>query len=354
MWLQVRKRQMPPRPPVPEACREWVCTEDLDRPDQEPQLRAEITVLVEREAPDPDAPPEKQSKRHEKVSEVRALEDHPEVQDAWLDYLVYRWEPWAREMERWQEIQRVYEEIDFMRRRLEESEERYELVLALGLLQWRDSTGTTVERHLLTAPAEITLESARGVLSVTPATSFDKFRVELDMLELQDQPRLDGKELDELLEELETRVWDTERVAQILRLIANRARPDAQVDEHAWKPLDRADERFRILYAPALVLRERRPTAYEELITRFREQAEGTSSFPTTEPWERFIGEGERSDAATAQPEGSCELDGAPGRLTSPFRPTKSSGRSPDGSRWRRTCSLRDRRERERVTPSPT
>ena len=42
-------------------------------------------------------------------------------------------------MREWQEIQRVYEDVDFMRRRLEEAEERYELFMAVGLLQWRDT-----------------------------------------------------------------------------------------------------------------------------------------------------------------------------------------------------------------------
>ncbi len=118
------------------------------------------------------------------------LFDRPEVEDAWLEYLVNKWEPWAKEMQRWQEVQTVYERLDFMRRRLEEAEERYELLLAIGLLQWRDPTGTTVERHLLTAPAELTLDAARGVLTVVPAASFERFRVELDMLDLQHRARL--------------------------------------------------------------------------------------------------------------------------------------------------------------------
>ena len=52
-------------------------------------------------------------------------------------------------MRRWQEVQNVYENLDFMRRRLEEAEERYELLLAVGLLQWRDPMDTPVRRHLL-------------------------------------------------------------------------------------------------------------------------------------------------------------------------------------------------------------
>ena len=196
-------------------------------------------------------------------------------------------------MRRRQEVQKVYEAVDFMRRRLEEAEERYELVLAIGLLQWRDPTGVIIKRHLLTAPAEISLDAARGELKVSPAASFESFRVELDMLELQHQPRLDGTGLNDLLEELDIQAWDRDKVAEILRVIANRARPDAFVDEDAWKPYERTDDTFRVLYAPALVLRERRPTAYEELISRFLESAEGEVSLPTTAPWNQLIWEGE-------------------------------------------------------------
>jgi len=300
LWLEVRKKRMPPRPPVPEILRDWIRPQDLDEVGHEPEVLPEITVLVERRVPDPNAPPQQGRTVAENVPEVRRLEDHPEVQDAWLEYLVNQWDPWAQEMRRWQEAHRVYEDVDFMRRRLEEAEERYELVLGVGFLVWRDSTGTTVKRHLLTGPAEISLDAARGVLSVGPAASFEKFRIELDMLELQNQPRLEGMGLDDLLEELDVQAWDRAKVGEILRVIANRASPDAQVDESTLEPLERTDETFRVVYAPALVLRERRPTAYEELITGFLEAAGDEGSLKTTPPWERFLREGEPFGASAS------------------------------------------------------
>lgn len=48
VWLEVRKRRMPARPPVPDAIRNWVSEDDLDNVETEPQLLAEITVPVER------------------------------------------------------------------------------------------------------------------------------------------------------------------------------------------------------------------------------------------------------------------------------------------------------------------
>lgn len=308
IWLEVRKKRPPARPPVPEVVADWVRAQDLDRPESEPELLPEITLLVQRTAPNLEAPRDRAQSTIEKVPEVRRLKDHPEVEDAWLEYLVNQWDPWAEEMRRWQEVQQIYEDVDFMRRRLEESEERYEVLLAVGLLQCRDHTGTAVKRHLLTASAEISLDAARGLLTVAPAASFEKFRIELDMLDFQQQPRLDKTGLDDRLEELDIEAWNQGRVGEILRIIANRGSPDAQVDEEGLRPLERADETFRVVYAPAIVLRERRPTAYEELVNKCLSLLEGDAAPATTQPWERFLSEGESLPTAGAQ-----ELDNSRG-----------------------------------------
>ena len=109
---------------------DWVRADDLDRTEREPDLHPEVTVLVEvgqdgLEFGDP----------REMRPELRRLDDYPEVEEAWLEYLVDQWEPWAKEMRRWQAVQNIYENLDFMRRRLEEAEERYELLLAVGALR---------------------------------------------------------------------------------------------------------------------------------------------------------------------------------------------------------------------------
>ena len=293
-WLEVRKSKMPVRPPVPEIVADWVRPEDLEQPYNEPELLTEITVIVEKEVPGPDTSTEHQRRTTEKSSEIRRLQDHPDVEEAWLEYLVEQWDPWAKKMKRWQEAHKIYEVVDFMRRRLEESEERYELVLAVGLLCWRDSTGTTIKRHLLTAPAEIEFDAAQGILTVVPAATFESFKVELDMLEFQDQPRLDNSTIKAKLEDLDINAWDPEKVGEILREVANRAKGNAQVDEKCFDHAQPIDEIFRVYFAPALILRERRPTAFEEMVSRLLQEAEESNEETpkTTTPWERFLAEG--------------------------------------------------------------
>ncbi|WP_018291694.1 AAA domain-containing protein [Verrucomicrobium sp. 3C] len=337
LWLEVRKKHRPRFPPLSKELQDWISQRFQDHPeeyiDKEPSqlidlLNLQMTPLIDKRLTDPDARPGGTHASVEKLPEVRHLKDYPQVQDAWLEYLDNQWKPWAQEMRWWKQVQDVYETADFMHRRLEEAEERYELLLAVGLLQWRDSTGSTVKRHLLTAPAEITLDAGRGVLGVGPGTSFESFSVELDMLELQDQPRLQGTDIEDLLEELDVRAWDKARVAEILRIIANKASADGEVDENAWKPFERPDEIFRILYAPALVLRERRPKAYEELIGRFLQAYEGEAALATTAPWDRFVSEGGPSSySAVGGLDADFDLsDGDDGRLYYPL-PTNDEQR---------------------------
>jgi very-short-patch-repair endonuclease len=305
-WFEVKKTRPPVRPLLPDILHDWVREEELDSPQKEPGLKKEIIIQVEREILDPEAPAEAPRTIKEIVDEIHYLKDHPEVEEAWIEYYINHWEPWAAEMRRWKEVNDVYEEVDYMRRRLEEAEEIHELLLGVGLLQWRDSTGVTIKRHLLTGPAEISFEAARGRLTIMPASNFDTFKIELDMLDLADRPRLEGSAVQEKLEDLDIQAWDNKRVGEILWEIANRMKSDALVEEEAWKPDRPADNIPRIYFAPALILRERRPTAFEEVVTKLVDNFDNRDeNFKCTKPWEIFVREGQATRKGESVPEDS-------------------------------------------------
>ena len=288
---------------MPALVTDWVSPGDLERTDPEPDLRPEITVLAEQNGLN------RLDLGDENPARTLRLDDHPEVQDAWLSYLADKWEPWAAEMRRRKEVQDVYDRVDYLRRRVEESEERYELLLGVGLLQWRDPSGEEIKRHLLTAPAEIELDAVRGVLAVAPAASFEQLRAELDMLEPQAQPHLDVPAIRDQLEQLDVRAWDTTALTPILNEIGNRLRADAQVEPEGFRPAERAEERPRIRFAPALVLRERRSTAYHHLVDSFLETANG-AGLQATAPWRRLLREGAsaQNDAEVGTPAGDAGI----------------------------------------------
>jgi very-short-patch-repair endonuclease len=138
-----------------------------------------------------------------------------------------------------------------------------------------------------------------------PAASFDRFRDELDMLEPQHRPKLNKEALEAQLEDLDIQAWDTSKVAPILREIANRLSADAQVDE-GLEPADRIDERPRISFAPAIVLRERRPKAYEDLIDKLHETVTSGKQ-QATAPWDRLLREGEPPSGGVDNPRAAVE-----------------------------------------------
>src|SRR5262249_817818 len=113
-WLEVRKTRQPRRPQLPETLCPWLRPEELDDAHIEPQRLREVQTV------EPDG------------STTRLLlTDHPQIEEEWIGYFVEHWEPWASKTRQWEELHRVYEAVDFMRRQLEEAEERFELQLCV-------------------------------------------------------------------------------------------------------------------------------------------------------------------------------------------------------------------------------
>lgn len=283
-WLRVKKPVRPVRAPLPKILVNWLRMEDLENADRTPELLPECTIVLE-----PDLEPEH-----------HLLAEHPEVEDAWIEYLIKHWEPWSKLMLRWQEVQSAYEAVDRVRRKLEEAEERFELVVAVGLLQWTDRTTATVKRHLLTAPAEIEIDAARGILTVLPSAAFDTARVELDMLEPHDRPSV---HVEAALEAIDMQLWEATPIEKILTEIANLLRANAQVDIGALRPVAATREQPVLTFAPALVLRERGQRAFEEVIQKLIDN--GGAEDDATGPWNRILTEGTASGPANGDPDAS-------------------------------------------------
>jgi very-short-patch-repair endonuclease len=292
-WLTVKKPHVPSCPDPPAITLDWIAGghERLENYKTEPpELRSEITIIApfaltgsdDEHFLDSDSADASQS-------QTRSLSDFPGVERAWLEYVVESWLPWATEMQRLEGVRNAYESLDTMRRRLEEAAEFYELVLAVGLLQWRDSTGKYVSRHLITASADIDFVAEKGMISIVPSASFDTCRLELDMLEPQDQPRLDSDDIEEKLGELGIELWNGHAVGRVLSEIANRKGSASSAYSDTLDRRAQITTDFCISFAPAIVLRQRRLIAYDDLLKDFIEQARENP--PTTTPWRILIGE---------------------------------------------------------------
>ena len=298
-WLEIRKPREPVRPVLPESLGRWVAPPGLDEADQEPQLSERITVLVEREVPNPAAARSEPAMVRQRVPQELLLSDHPELLTPWRSYLETQWKPWAERWKKWERIQNAYESLDAMRRRIEEAGERHELRIALGLLQWRDGSGTRVYRHVLTAPAEFSFEASRGRIEVQPATDFHGARIELDMLDHADRPARLKASLSDQLEQLDVELWKKDETDALLEAIGNNIRADTHVRPRELEPEDRSGEIPMLSLAPAILLRERRPTAFQEVLQQMQEseakptEQEGSEEWEASEPWRCLIAEGD-------------------------------------------------------------
>ncbi|GIX31062.1 MAG: hypothetical protein KatS3mg124_1534 [Porticoccaceae bacterium] len=251
------------------------------------------------------------------------VEPYPraEAEEALARWLAERWRPWAEEERRRRSHADLWRWLDRARRRLEEAPERYELVLAMGLLQWsevrspgvgeegeEEDTGrgkegaTAVRRHLLVAPLELEFAAERGEIRLLSA---GRFRLELDMLPAELRPRVEPSRLDRICEALEDDPGNVAPLAEFLNLIGNQLAPDAVIEPEQWEPPMVEGTQPHLCAAPAFVLWERRETGFAELCGQLWDAREALEQ--AGDAWRLLLGDvGADSPAADAPAEASA------------------------------------------------
>jgi very-short-patch-repair endonuclease len=303
-WLEVEKVGLPKPPDVRPDLKPWLPQEFLDHPEgyieKTPEAIEEL-LLPEVRRPTADGG----------GSQIERLDADPSRRQRWRQFLRTQWFPWAAQVRALQPLVEVYKTLTYMRNRLLEGEELYELLMATGLLIWRNNAGEKIFRHVLVAPATIEADLSTGALRVVPADPVPKFRLELDMLEPSERPQLDRNRLDTTLEQLGVEAWDPGRVRQVLNLLeAGSGSVQATVLLSATAEGAHADRTMRFYWAPALVLRARRQTGYEQVVRRLLDDVKAGLSSQLPVPWRKLMeehvdeGQGEVSGAdrpATAE-----------------------------------------------------
>jgi len=182
IWLEIQKTNEPHLPNYPESCKGWVNRDALQDTEDLPELFSTIAVQVEVQGPDEDS--------SQLSYEERKLEDYPEIQQEWNHYLEEQWLPWVKLHRRWQTVQKVYTTLFAIHQGQQRLGEEYELILGVGLLTWKTSSGHAVRRHLITARASLNFEPKLGKFTVVPDPDGTKLFAELDMLEAGEQPSM--------------------------------------------------------------------------------------------------------------------------------------------------------------------
>jgi len=289
LWLEMQKPKEPAMPEPSEQLRPWIADYpySLRHPSgNEPELRSEIPSPTNTLGPLFSSAPKQEE--DDSIAYER-LEDHPEVQKAFANYLE-KWRPWYANYRLWQGSQRLYSQLDLMRRLSSSTDETSELVMAFGLLEGVID-GQFYCRHIFVAPADIVLEPIRGKLLVRPSWDFTQFKLDLTFLPSHLRPDFTEASLQEKLEELDCDLTQQKLIEELLNLVGNHLSPEILIDVTAMSPRAERQNSLSLRFAPALALRRRVFTGYEETVLQFIKGFE-EGRLRETRPWQTLLLEG--------------------------------------------------------------
>ena len=273
-WLVVHKQQFPKPPSPPDEILPWTDEQALRRASVEmPALRpTRLEPQTEPKVDDGEEPP---------LIEVK-LEDHPDVIAAFERFRP-SWEAWSSEYLRRERIQSVYAELFRFHTQVRKQGEILELVLGLGLLDWRDkSKGASppILRHMLTARVDLLFDPTTGTIQLNGAADGVQLRIEDDMLDAELRPeRGQYATVSEQLSAIDDDVWDRQRTFTTLKAWATALHPDCEWSAEL-KPAIGEIAKPRVTFAPALILRKRTQVGmvriYDAIISRLASGDEDT------------------------------------------------------------------------------
>ena len=279
MWVEVKKYDEPKIPKIPEKCDQWVDRSSLHNTEELPNLFTSIPIEVE--VPNPDWDPEDPEDQEKYTTTIKTipLDEHPDISEAWDRYIEQKWLPWTDLHRRWDEVHNVYSQLFAIYQQQQKLGEEYELVLGVGLLTWKPTTGNSIRRHLITSKADLIFDAKSGKFTVSASIDDPKLNVELDMLEVAEQPKQAKKTADEALASSDQNPWNHSTTDPILSALTNSLseRGDGEYYKTQIKPEKlRSKDKPVVEYAPALLLRKRSMRGFDQTLQTIRSQiAEG-------------------------------------------------------------------------------
>jgi len=274
IWIEVQTRREPELPTIPHQCEDWIDKSSLRNKNDLPELlHKRITEIKNPEWQEGTDQPE-----HTSVTEH--LKDFPEIQKAWDRYLEERWLPWVEDHNAWESVHEVYSKLFAIHQEQLRLGEEYELILGLGLLTWQTPSGQRIRRHLIVADAVLEFEARLGKFTVRPHPEGAKIRPELDMLDVEEQPKHAEEAAKASLANAGDDPWNKSCTAGVLQALVHSINPQGEYIETLKKGDIRASEKPVVEYAPALILRKRSAKGLTEVLKRIKERIEKGDDIP--------------------------------------------------------------------------
>ena len=283
IWIEVQKFNEPDLEGIPKICEEWINWEILKNTEEIPELFA--TIEVREEMPNPDADPnDPESDKFITILKTLSLDDFPEVKTAWDQFVEGQWFDWRERYLEWRQVQKVYSKLFSIRQLQLKLGEKYELVLGIGFLSWKTPSGQRTRRHLITAKADLIFEARLGKFAVKPATDGVGLSVEMDMLDIEEQPPQARQAAAEDLKMALDDPWNSKAINPILASLANsfgeHGKGEYHADFMARPSYKEVQPKPIVHFAPALFLRERPERGLELALNNIKKQLQENATFP--------------------------------------------------------------------------
>ncbi len=275
VWIEVKKFQEPELSKIPQKCAEWVKQETLRYTKDLPELYN--SIVVERKEEDPD------TEEEFTVSDTLYLENYPDIQQSWDKYLEKHWMPWAELYDRYASVQKVYADLFHIYQEQQKLGEQYELIFCIGLLNWVTPNGHDAKRHIIVSKASLEFEPHLGKFTVKQAVDGDQIDIELDMLDVQDQPQNVRQLVEDGRKAIGANLWDRASIDPVLSSIANSLADSGQGEYHPDRIEPKqgsSTKKPSVEFAPALILRKRSMRGLELLLASMKEQIEAGKMIP--------------------------------------------------------------------------
>ncbi len=268
VWLEVNKYDEPVLDEMPSICRDWVDSTKLYNTEEMPELLPTITV--------------KNSDKEPPEIQMLNLEDFPKISEAWDDYVLNKWFPWADLHKKWQLVQDVYSKLFTIYQEQQRLGEEYELIIGLGFLTWKTPTGQIAKRHMIRAQASLNFEARLGKFIVTPSIEGAQLEIELDMLEIEEQPA-NKQSIIDALHSTSDNPWDRTAIDPIITALTNLLADKGQGEyyRNSLEPTNpKAHTKPIVDFAPALILRKRSPQGLVHLLQEIKTQINDSKYVP--------------------------------------------------------------------------
>lgn len=263
-WVEIKRPTLPKVPPIPPICDNWVNLDTLENYEHEPTIKDKI---VDDQALKDGA---------DKAAYLE-LVNYPEIQSAWSEYLKQKWGPWAESYGELRKVYNIYAKLFSMYQQQKALGEAYEVVLCLGLLDYKTKEGASIYRHILTAQIELIFEPVRGTISVKSNAEGVNLQFETEMLGVNDQPEVEiQRKLEDIAMDIGSDIWHKSKIHPLILSWVNSFNSKAVYNESLDPPQRLCShDNPEVTFAPAIILRERTKVGTLKFIGKVIEDLKG-------------------------------------------------------------------------------